>query len=719
MSGVARMPQMRSSAFVCALVVASCCCTPARNATLSSAAPRPVEDNYFGQRVIDPYRWMETSSKETTDWFTAEDRRARTTLASYPIAADVLREVRAAVTDAETIEDGRWAGDRVFHLGKRKGTKAYSVETGALPGATAAAFAWKPDGEGDTIDFLSPSPSGRTLAVGISIDGSQESVLRVIDTSTGQLATEFIPGARDANVSWLDERSFVYTRYIGGDAADASSRLRPVVFRHVLGDKPGRDAVVLSTSVLNADWLAPDDLPSVRAIHGSGFALAVVYHGVQRELSVRVKSEAQLLDVAAPWTELAAPDDKVIDVTARDGEVFFLTHDRSSTLRLVSRSVRGGPLREVLPPSDLVLQQVVAARDALYVHALDRGYGRVLRVRGAEVTSLSLPFEASVRALQAHADADGIVFALEGWAHSQRWYRFDPKNGDVTPLGLERDPVDWPDVETTRLEARSHDGVVVPLSVVERKGTPHDGTRRLWLTAYGAGGLAISPVFIPAWRVWLDHGGIIAIAHVRGGGEKGSDWHAAGRMDKKENSTRDVIACAEHLIANGYTSSKSLGVYGQSAGAIPIGGALNARPDLFGAAVVHAGAFNILRIEQTPAGPHNVKEFGSVATAAGARSLIAMDPYTHVRDGASYPAILLTAGERDSQVPPWQVAKMAIRLQAATSSAQPILFRLLEHQGHGANASADADVARYAAYYTFMLTQLGGGVDTGRARADR
>jgi prolyl oligopeptidase len=205
---------------------------------------------------------------------------------------------------------------------------------------------------------------------------------------------------------------------------------------------------------------------------------------------------------------------------------------------------------------------------------------------------------------------------------------------------------------------------------------------------------------------WFDHGGIYAVAHVRGGGELGEEWHKAGMMLTKPNTWNDAIACAEYLIAQRYTSSEKLALGGGSAGGILAGMALTERPDLFTAVLDMVPMSDTLRTELTANGANNVSELGSVKTNDGFRGLYAMSPYVHVKDGVHYPAVLLTTGINDPRVDPWQPAKMAARLQAANGGAKPILFRVDYDAGHGADTRKQV-FEEYSDYWTFLLWQMG------------
>ena len=247
---------------------------------------------------------------------------------------------------------------------------------------------------------------------------------------------------------------------------------------------------------------------------------------------------------------------------------------------------------------------------------------------------------------------------------------------------------------------------MIPLSIVHKKGIPLDGSNSCILEGYGAYGSTLDPIFRPTWLAFLERGGVIAIAHVRGGGEYGEDWHLAGKEKTKPNTWKDFIACAEYLIKEKYTSAEHLAGQGGSAGGILIGNSIVDRPDLFGAAIDQVGDNNALRFEITSNGVPNIPEFGSVKTEEGFKALLAMDAYNKVKDGVKYPAVLLTTGINDPRVEPWMSAKMAARLQAATNSGKPVLLRVDYDAGHGFGSTKRQQNEQRADMYAFLFQQL-------------
>jgi len=267
--------------------------------------------------------------------------------------------------------------------------------------------------------------------------------------------------------------------------------------------------------------------------------------------------------------------------------------------------------------------------------------------------------------------------------------------------------VDTAAYQATEVLVKAADGTMIPLSIVSRKGLELDGTHPTYLTGYGAYGISLTPSFLSGQLALLERGGVIAVAHVRGGGEFGEDWHVAGKQATKPNTYRDLIACAEYLVRNKYTSPARLAIRGASAGGITVGMAMTERPDLFRVVLSDVGDSNALRAEYETDGDANSLEYGSAKTKPGFEALLAVDAVSHVKDGVAYPAVLLTTGINDPRVAPWQPGKMAARLQAANPGGRPVLLRVDYDAGHGIGSTRTQRDELQADQIAFMLWQMG------------
>lgn len=343
---------------------------------------------------------------------------------------------------------------------------------------------------------------------------------------------------------------------------------------------------------------------------------------------------------------------------------------------------------------------------------MDGGNYSILRHDYASGTNTTapVPYPGAALLQDAQAQRPGTHFALDSWTRSRAHFTWRPGQALPQPTGLlPPHPVEIEGYEFTNAQARSHDGMMVPLVIIHKQGIARDGSHSVLMKGYGAYGVEnTSPFFDVTSLPWLERGGIMVWTGVRGGGEYGEEWHQGGFQQTKPNTWKDFIACAEYLVAQGYTKPAHIGIESASAGGILIGNAIAERPELFGAAVIRVGIADMLRVETTANGVGNVPQFGSIKTEAGFRALLAMDAYRKLREGVAYPAMLVTAGYNDKRVDPWNAGKLTARLQSTTSSGKPVLLRVDFDAGHGMGSTQDQQNQTTADVYAFLLRQLGG-----------
>ncbi len=417
------------------------------------------------------------------------------------------------------------------------------------------------------------------------------------------------------------------------------------------------------------------------------------------------------------WNKIADAGDNITSFDVHADTIFLMSHAQASRFKVLRTSLAAPDLAHaalVVPPGEAVVVNISAASDALYVQDLDGGIGRLRRVSytGGAPEPVGLPFEGAIQSLFTNPIEPGAWLELTSWTKSPLWYALDAPSGNqpgkLTDTGLvPPSPVDYSEIDAKEVKAKSADGTMVPLSIVYKRGISLDGSHPTWLEAYGAYGITIDPSFRPTLLAFFERGGVFAVAHARGGGEFGDDWHRAGQKLTKQHTIDDMLAGALYLIEHKYTSAAHLAGEGTSAGGVTIGGAITQRPDLFGAALIRVGDSDSLRSELMASGPANIPEFGTVKEPDGFKALYAMDAYMHVKPGTKYPAVLLTTGINDPRVASWQAAKMAARLQASTTSGKPILLRVDYDAGHGLGSTKSQRDIELADEISFLFWQLG------------
>jgi prolyl oligopeptidase len=503
------------------------------------------------------------------------------------------------------------------------------------------------------------------------------------------------------------------------DTPPAGRRSGSGTFLHRTGTSFADDVPVLAPGTAPGVRLEPKDRPYVVVPADSDVMVAVVSHSASggalthqlREWSLYVAPRSALTDPAnCPWRLVATPADELTGWALHRDTLYLITHAGGIGSHVVSVPVADpvlGDATVVVPPRERSVVSVHVVGDHLLVRDMVAGRDELRRVplAGGECVELQLPFPGSI--LELTTDDDSAVVVVGSWTRSPVALRWDPVTGSLADTGwIKPSPVDLSSITTTEVEVPVRDGTLVPLAILHAEGLALDGDRPTLLSGYGSYGLVIPRVFSPQLLAWCERGGVVAYAGLRGGGEHGPAWHAAGKGANKEHTITDFVDCAEYLVARGYTRPAKLAGSGGSAGGIPTGGALVRRPGLWAAMVMQVAVTNTTRMEYTENGPVNVPEHGTSTTEQGARDLLITDSYLRVTDGVAYPAVLLTAGRNDARVAVWQPGKMAARLQAATSSDRPVLLRVDYGAGHGQGMPHDLRVGLMADIYAFLLAAM-------------
>jgi prolyl oligopeptidase len=691
------------------------------------AAVRPVTDDYFGTKITDPYRWMESEPQpEFNNYLHAENDYARAVLARIPGRDALAKQIGDVSGLAASVTELIPAAGRYFYLKRDAGAqiaRLYVRDANGTETMLVDPRSMDANGKHAEIDQFQPSQDAKLVVFGASSGGSENSVLQIIETATCKILPDKIDRAQFAGASWApDGKSFFFSRLAPSfqTAKPSEQYAHMKVYRHYLGQSPDRDTVVLDSDHLPFSFKAAAVFPSVAVTEGSDYAVATISDGVSPELALYDAPLADLLAGHAVWKNIVTQADDVVGVAVRGNRVDLMTHKNAPRFKAVETALDAPDFAHaptVIAEPQGVLTAISAASDGLYyatrngatflLHRLANGafQGKMLPL---PYSGTIAPPEGSAGGLVTDPVRPGALVSLESWARADKWFRYDPKTNTLTDshilAAFPRDLSGYSAVETS---AKAPDGTNIPLSIVTKNGLPRDGKRPTYLVGYGAYGISYDAEFLPRFLPWLDRGGVLAIAHVRGGGELGQAWHDAGKIATKQNTIHDFIACAEALIANHYTDTAHLSGEGTSAGGILIGGAITQRPDLFRAALIRVGATNTIREQYTAGGPANIPEFGDATVKDQFPAMLAMDAYNNVEKGVAYPAVLLTGGASDPRVTVWIPAKMTAKLQASTSSGRPVLFRVDFDAGHGIGSTRKQRDDETADEFAFLLWQFG------------
>ncbi len=701
-------------------------CPAAATAVSASteASRQPVATTYFGETLNDPYRWMEALSPAFFDWAHAQNTVTRAMFASLPGYATLAKQV-AAASDAEI---------RVTNV-QRVGGALYFERQGA--GEAQASLFVRPVAGGAERRLVDPvkmadattaitdyavSADNRMLAFSLSGGGSEEAVLHVMRLANGEVLPERIDRARSAGPVWSDDGAWLFYNRLTAHPSGPSGKYRDeTVFRHRPGTDPALDAPLFTAAAAGSE-IGPDAFIGMILQPGARFALAFANSGVSHEAEWFVAPLASVTAGTMPhWTRVSTlADGLALSLDGQTNAAPAITGDHA-----LFAALKGAPLGQIVSVdlrhpdaahAPVVVKQgaarltgFAAASDGLYLVTAEGGTYR-LRLAppgGGDAAEIALPFEGSVNALATDPRQPGAVISLESWARPVRY--FEAAGGKLRDLHLAPPfPIDLSGIVAETIWATAADGTKIPVSVVHLRGMKRDGSAPALVDAYGAYGTPNDAYFHVQLIPFLRRGGVYAVPHVRGGGEYGEAWHLAGKGTTKPNTWRDYIASIGKLEQDGFTSRPKIVGLGASAGGIMIGRAITERPDLLAGAVMWAPVSNTLRFETTEGGPANTAEFGSVATQDGYKALREMDPYSHVVDGTSYPAVLITIGLNDHRVPPWMGAEMAARLQAATRSGKPVFLRVDDHGGHHVMGVSKDDMdSQITDMLAFVLKETG------------
>jgi prolyl oligopeptidase len=682
------------------------------------AAPvRPVTETLFGTEITDRYRWMEAEGPEWKAYALAQGAYAAQVLGAIPgrdALAAAVSHYTSGVVAVSAVQAG---GEHIFTEVRPAGANTSKLYVRKGPHGQDRLLidpdVYAPAGSHASLDWWACSPDGGHVVFGSSPGGSEQSIARILVTETGAVLPETIDRTEEANPSWTaDGAGFFYNRLQPGVSPDSVDKFKfSACWFHRLNSDPAGDVKVLAAGTSPVVKVADIDTPTVGATPGSDIAIGAINSGVQNEVALYAASVSATVAGAPIWRPICSTADKVTGAAVRGESLYLLTHDGASHYKIVKTTAAEPAYANgavVVPESSSVIRGLVAARDGIYIDDLNAGLGGLRRLGpDGAVTTIAMPFAGSIDGLYADTSHDGAWFLLQSWVRSSVLCYVGP-DGVVTQTDIApQPPIDVTPYTSEEVMAPAADGVMVPLSIVYRKGLVRDGSAPLLLWAYGAYGITEDPGFMARWLALLDLGGVFAVAHVRGGGELGEDWHLAGQKLTKPNTWRDMIACAGYLIDKRYTRSAKLGIIGGSAGGITVGRFMTERPDLAAVVIDEVGVSNPMRSEFSPNGPPNIPEFGTVTDPEGFKGLYEMDAYQHVRDGGAYPSVLLTTGLNDPRVSSWEPTKMTARMQAATSSGNPVILRVETDAGHGVGSTRTQRDRETADIIAFLLWRTG------------
>ncbi len=682
-----------------------------------------IVDDFHGVSVPDPYRYLEDpQDARTTQWLQAQEllmdaqRNAWTSREHY---VDRVGELLGS----GAISPPYIRGDRTFFTKREPGQQfavLYVRDTNDSHTNPQTArvlidpMAMDPEGH-TTLDSWQPSKEGDQLAYQISQGGNEESDVYVMDVESGETIEGPIDRCRYSPIAWLKGGSaFYYVRRIAPELLPESERhFHRRVYLHTVGADPHTDVLVFGAGMNMTNY----------------YGVSVSRDGRWLEVSssegTEPRNDLWVADLTAstpssPAFELVQGDvDAQTSITfGRDGRAYIFTDrdaPRGTVLVTTPGSWNPQSWTTLIPePEDSVLDSVTLLdgedldQDQLLVVHSSHGVAHMAMHVAADGTflyNLELPGAGTIGGPVEHIDGGPITWIVyTDHTTVPTVYEFDARTRKLTLYATPPGAVQAPEVHSELITYPSLDGTIIRMFVISPTGTP-DKPRPTILYGYGGFGIPLQPGYSAAILAWVESGGVWAIANLRGGGEEGEDWHRAGMLANKQNVFDDFHSAAEYLIAQGWTTSEQLGIYGGSNGGLLVGAAMTQRPELFNAVVCVAPLLDMIRYVESELGPTWTVEYGDPADSEQFGWLHSYSPYHRVTKGTDYPATMFAIFDNDTRTDPMHGRKMAAAVQANTNGTRPILVRTEKNVGHGARSlnksiEESADTLAFMSHWT-------------------
>jgi prolyl oligopeptidase len=698
----------------------------------SSAPPKakvaPVTDTVQGHSIVDPYRYLEDPANPDTKLFVEQELAyTRSVLDPLP-GRDKINARLSQLLSIGTVDPPHLGGPYYFYTRRDAGQNQpiLYVREG-LNGQDRILINPNQLSSDGTValDWWYPSKDGKYVAYGTSPGGSEVSTLSIIENATGKLLPDTIERTRAASLAWMPDNSgFYYTRYPKkGEVPQGQEVYYRHVFYHSLGQDPARDPLIFGQG-RDPEWW-----PNVVLSDDGRWLLIIEEHGW-----TRTDMFLQDLQAKGPLVEVTSGKNFLYSADFFQGKLYITTNEDAPHGRVFVTNA-SNPKREnwkeLIPEADAVLHSTHVTGGKLflrYEHNVTSDL-KLFSLDGKKLAEVPLPALGNVDSASGRYDRNEIFYQFQSFTVPPSIYRFDLSSDKIirrelegkSQLGRFKAPslwskVDAPSIDPSLFDVRqewftSKDGTRVPMFIVSKKGIAKDGKNPTLLTAYGGFNVSLSPTFNRHAYLWLEHGGIFAVANLRGGSEFGEDWHRAGMLGKKQNVFDDFIAAAEYLINQRYTDRDRLAISGGSNGGLLMGAMITQRPDLFRAVVCQVPLLDMLRYQNFQIAKLWIPEYGSADDPGQFKWLYAYSPYHHVQAGVEYPAILFMTADTDTRVDPMHAKKMTALMQAeaknGASKDRPILLRIDTKAGHGQGKPVAKQVEDYTDIYSFLFWQLG------------
>ena len=679
------------------------------NATADNAAATKVPttrrdavvDTLHGVDLPDPYRWLEDQqAPETRAWIAAQNDYTNAYLARFKGREAIVKRagelMRVDVVGMPTIRGTRFFFSRRL-AAQDLPTLCMSEGVSGEPRVLIDPLTLAPD-KSKTVSLYEVSEDGRRLIYGIRSGGEDEVALKFFDVDSGADLPLELPRGRYFGVSLTpDGKTLFYTLH-GKEGSRVYARTVSNAAGGTLGEPQLLFGEGYDTGVIVSPSLSED----------GRYLLLHVFYG-----SAAKKTDIYFQDLVAkgPIQPLVNDIEARFLASAVDHRAFVTTNWNAPRNRVLSIDLRHperANWKEIIPESKSVLEGLSPIAGRLYAEYLTdvKSAVTVFDVTGKALREIRFPTLGTVSGLSGRWDAKEAFFAFSGFEQPTTIYRENVETGEQTVWSRPNIPVDSAAFEAKQVFYPSKDGTQIPMFVVHKRGLVLDGTNPTLLYGYGGFNNSLTPGFSAKAILWMEQGGVYAVANLRGGGEYGEEWHQGGMQARKQNTFDDFIAAAQWLIREKYTTSNRLAISGGSNGGLLVGAAVTQRPDLFGAVVCSYPLLDMVRYHKFLVARFWIPEYGSSDDPEEFKTLKAYSPYHNVKPGTNYPAVLFITGDSDTRVDPLHARKMAALMQSATSSSAPILLKYDTQLGHTGARPVAKTIADLADELSFLSMQL-------------
>lgn len=675
-------------------------------------------DEYHGVKIADPYRWLENpDTPETQAWVEAQNQVTFAYLNQIP-ARDKIKQRLTQLWDYEKYGIPFKEGDRYFYYkndGLQNQAVLYTLKS--LDDEPKVLIDPNTLSEDGTVALagISISENGKFMAYSLSISGSDWQEWKVRDIETGADLSDHLKWIKFSGASWThDHKGFFYSRY---DEPNQQTKLEDVnyyqkLFYHQLGTPQAEDILI---------YERPDQKEwgfNGFVTEDGNYLIISIWRGTDPKNLLFYKD---LTKSDSPVIELINEFEANFSLIDNDGPLFWLETDldapRSRVISIninnppkspLSQGSNEGAFTEIIPEAVETLQGVGILNNQFVTSYLKDAKTeiKIFNLDGTFLREVALPGIGSAGGFAGKRHDTETFYSYTSFTTPNTIYRYDMVTDTSTIYRQPKVDFNPDDYETQQVFYASKDGTKIPMFITHKKGLKLDGNNPTYLYAYGGFAVSITPSFSVSLLVWMELGGVYAVANIRGGGEYGEEWHQAGTKLQKQNVFDDFIAGAEWLIENQYTSSQKIAIAGGSNGGLLVGACMTQRPDLFAAALPAVGVLDMLRFHKFTIGWAWTSDYGSPEDPEEFKALYAYSPLHNLKPAIAYPATMITTADHDDRVVPAHSFKFAAALQEAHKGENPVLIRIETNAGHGAGKPTTKIIEEIADEWAFLVRTL-------------